>query len=92
MAKKIDTEITTLITHKKPKAVVSEKLFEELLNKDEIHPEQAYEKIYRGKVQKIEKEELYNKIDDFLINESVRDEIIFFVNNNKMGEDKCKMD
>lgn len=69
-----------------------EKLFEELLNKDEIHPEQVYEKIYRGKVQKIEKEELYNKIDDFLINESVRDEIIFFVNNNKMGEDKCKMD
>ncbi|NKE85894.1 polysaccharide biosynthesis protein [Staphylococcus arlettae] len=69
-----------------------EKLYEELLNKDEIHPEQVYEKIYRGKVQKIEKEELYNKIDDFLINESVRDEIIFFVNNNKMGEDKCKMD
>lgn len=27
-----------------------EKLFEELLNKDEIHPEQVYEKIYRGKV------------------------------------------
>src|SRR5699024_2151108 len=26
-----------------------EKLFEELLNKDEIHPEQVYEKIYRGK-------------------------------------------
>ena len=69
-----------------------EKLYEELLNKDEIHPEQVYEKIYRGKVQKIEKEELYNKIDDFLINKSVRDEIIFFVNNNKMGEDKCKMD
>ncbi|MBC2920295.1 polysaccharide biosynthesis protein [Staphylococcus saprophyticus] len=27
-----------------------EKLFEELLNKDEIHSEQVYEKIYRGKV------------------------------------------
>lgn len=27
-----------------------EKLFEELLNKDEIHPEQVYDKIYRGKV------------------------------------------
>lgn len=27
-----------------------EKLFEELLSKDEIHPEQVYEKIYRGKV------------------------------------------
>ncbi|MFZ8101766.1 polysaccharide biosynthesis protein, partial [Staphylococcus arlettae] len=30
-----------------------EKLFEELLNKDEIHPEQVYEKIYRGKVKEI---------------------------------------
>lgn len=27
-----------------------EKLYEELLNKDEIHPQQVYEKIYRGKV------------------------------------------
>ena len=26
-----------------------EKLYEELLNKDEIHPEQVYEKIYRGR-------------------------------------------
>ncbi|HHC9729047.1 TPA: polysaccharide biosynthesis protein [Staphylococcus aureus] len=28
-----------------------EKMFEELMNKDEIHPEQVFEKIYRGKVQ-----------------------------------------
>ena len=28
-----------------------EKLFEELLNEDEIHPEQVYEGIYRGKVE-----------------------------------------
>ncbi|MDW4371713.1 polysaccharide biosynthesis protein [Staphylococcus equorum] len=28
-----------------------EKLFEELLNKNELHPEQVYEKIYRGKVE-----------------------------------------
>ncbi|PTF51238.1 polysaccharide biosynthesis protein, partial [Staphylococcus cohnii] len=27
-----------------------EKLYEELLNEGEIHPEQVYEKIYRGKV------------------------------------------
>lgn len=32
-----------------------EKLYEELLNEDEIHPEQVYEKIYRGKVSKIDK-------------------------------------
>ncbi|WP_086428572.1 nucleoside-diphosphate sugar epimerase/dehydratase [Staphylococcus cornubiensis] len=32
-----------------------EKLYEELLNEDEIHPEQVYEKIYRGKVSKVDK-------------------------------------
>ena len=26
-------------------------MFEELMNKDEVHPEQVFEKIYRGKVQ-----------------------------------------
>lgn len=39
-----------------------EKLFEELLNKDEIHPEQVYEKIYRGKVKGIDSENL----DEFI--------------------------
>ncbi|MEB7965765.1 polysaccharide biosynthesis protein [Mammaliicoccus sciuri] len=43
-----------------------EKLFEELLNKDEIHPEQVYEKIYRGKVREIDVVDLgvLNKICD----------------------------
>ncbi|MEB8102988.1 polysaccharide biosynthesis protein [Staphylococcus xylosus] len=48
-----------------------EKLFEELLNKDEIHPEQVYEKIYRGKVKLPEKkilEENLNKIYSLDIN------------------------
>ncbi|WP_459213241.1 polysaccharide biosynthesis protein [Mammaliicoccus fleurettii] len=40
-----------------------EKLFEELLNKNEIHPEQVYEKIYRGKVKLPEKEILEEKLN-----------------------------
>ncbi|HCZ8192640.1 TPA: polysaccharide biosynthesis protein [Staphylococcus aureus] len=43
-----------------------EKLFEELLNKDEIHPEQAYEKIYRGKVKEIEINEVNRYINEIL--------------------------
>ncbi|MBW0765910.1 polysaccharide biosynthesis protein [Mammaliicoccus fleurettii] len=43
-----------------------EKLFEELLNKDEIHPEQVYEKIYRGKVKEIEINEVNTYINEIL--------------------------
>lgn len=39
-----------------------EKLFEELLNENEIHPEQVYEKIYRGKVN----EEKYSNVNEFI--------------------------
>ncbi|MFH0716837.1 nucleoside-diphosphate sugar epimerase/dehydratase [Staphylococcus delphini] len=35
-----------------------EKLYEELLNEDEIHPEQVYEKIYRGKVSRVSYDEI----------------------------------
>lgn len=35
-----------------------EKLYEELLNEGEIHPEQVYEKIYRGKVSRVSKEDM----------------------------------
>ncbi|MBI5975592.1 polysaccharide biosynthesis protein [Staphylococcus canis] len=45
-----------------------EKLYEELLNEDEIHPEQVYEKIYRGKVREIERQEM-----DTLINALEKD-------------------
>ncbi|WOS95489.1 polysaccharide biosynthesis protein [Nosocomiicoccus massiliensis] len=52
-----------------------EKLFEELLNEDEIHPEQVYEGIYRGKVVKCSKKDLspilkvisYNFDKDYLL-------------------------
>lgn len=43
-----------------------EKLFEELLNKDEIHPEQVYEKIYRGKVENYSIETLNIKIEEVI--------------------------
>lgn len=45
-----------------------EKLFEELLNENEIHSEQVYEKIYRGKVKSISKSEL-----DLIINDLTED-------------------
>ncbi|WP_141768743.1 polysaccharide biosynthesis protein [Staphylococcus equorum] len=45
-----------------------EKMFEELLNENEIHPEQVYEKIYRGKSNKVE-----NAIIEKLINNSLED-------------------
>ncbi|UXR73958.1 polysaccharide biosynthesis protein [Staphylococcus sp. IVB6238] len=57
-----------------------EKLFEELLNKDEIHPEQVYEKIYRGKVKEINNEELEKFISD-LMRDFTNEKIIKFVNN-----------
>ena len=37
-----------------------EKMYEELLNENEIHPEQVYEKIYRGKVKEMSEEEVKN--------------------------------
>lgn len=43
-----------------------EKLFEELLNKNEIHPEQVYEKIYRGKVNSLEYTLLSELVDGLL--------------------------
>ena len=45
-----------------------EKLFEELLNKNEIHSEQVYEKIYRGKAITISKSELEEVINELFTN------------------------
>lgn len=56
-----------------------EKLFEELLNKDEIHPEQVYEKIYRGKVRDINIEEVNEFITD-IIDNFTKEKIIHFTN------------
>lgn len=45
-----------------------EKLYEELLNEDEIHPEQVYEKIYRGKVESFEADYIFNFITNIMEN------------------------
>src|SRR5699024_7597237 len=41
-----------------------EKLFEELLNEDEIHPEQVYEGIYRGRVETLTSYEINAFLED----------------------------
>lgn len=56
-----------------------EKLFEELLNEKEIHPEQVYEKIYRGKVSTKELEGLDGFISNLLENYN-KAELLNFVN------------
>ncbi|WQK87634.1 nucleoside-diphosphate sugar epimerase/dehydratase [Mammaliicoccus vitulinus] len=56
-----------------------EKLFEELLNKDEIHPEQVYEKIYRGKVKETDGIKLNELLYD-LNNDFSKEILIHFVN------------
>lgn len=56
-----------------------EKLYEELLKEDEIHPEQVYEKIHRGKV--LIKN--WNEINDFInniLNDFDKEKLIRFVN------------
>lgn len=57
-----------------------EKLFEELLNKDEIHPEQVYEKIYRGKVKETDIKEVEVIISE-LLNNFTKEKIINYTNN-----------
>lgn len=64
-----------------------EKLFEELLNEDEIHPEQVYEKIYRGKVNLPDKR-LLTSLMDKIYNKSCKAEEIIMFANNKEGSSK----
>ncbi|MGJ5710486.1 polysaccharide biosynthesis protein [Staphylococcus equorum] len=56
-----------------------EKLFEELLNENEIHPEQVFEKIYRGKVTPENIEEVNTLISEIL-NDFNKEKLIDFVN------------
>ncbi|MEB8068892.1 polysaccharide biosynthesis protein [Mammaliicoccus fleurettii] len=60
-----------------------EKLFEELLNKDEIHPEQVYEKIYRGKVKEIDSHDLNKMISQLqeLNQNKLKEKLLNMVNN-----------
>ncbi|MDK9873126.1 polysaccharide biosynthesis protein [Staphylococcus sp. IPLA37011] len=56
-----------------------EKLYEELLNENEIHPEQVFEKIYRGKVNPENIEEVNTLISEIL-NDFNKEKLIDFVN------------
>lgn len=56
-----------------------EKLYEELLNEGEIHPEQVYEKIYRGKVKFFSRVEVDEIIND-LVNNLSKEKIIQIAN------------
>ena len=56
-----------------------EKMYEELLNENEIHPEQVYEKIYRGKVRDFSKEEVDAIVSD-LANDFKKEKIIKIAN------------
>lgn len=58
-----------------------EKMYEELLNKNEIHPEQVYEKIYRGRVEKMTRDEVNQIIDD--LNQNFNKEKILAYTNKK---------
>lgn len=62
-----------------------EKLYEELLNEDEIHPEQVYEKIYRGKVTTYNPDDLNNIIYNLQKNFD-KQFLIDFANNKKGGK------
>lgn len=62
-----------------------EKLYEELLNEDEIHPEQVYEKIYRGKVTTYDPDDLNNIICNLQKNFD-KQFLIDFANNKKDGK------
>ena len=64
-----------------------EKLYEELLNEDEIHPEQVYKKIYRGKVKTVNIEEL-SIILKKLENEFDKKIIIDIANERYMNNNK----
>ncbi|PTE27840.1 hypothetical protein BUY91_06860 [Staphylococcus equorum] len=59
-----------------------EKLFEELLNKNEIHPEQVYEKIYRGKVKEIDYTDVQLIVNDLLTDFS-KEKIINYTNQSQ---------
>lgn len=58
-----------------------EKLYEELLSEEEIHPEQVYEKIYRGKVKTVSKAEIETIIKE-LTGHFTKQRILEIANNH----------
>ncbi|PTI98497.1 hypothetical protein BU054_02860 [Staphylococcus simulans] len=69
-----------------------EKLYEELLDEDEIHPEQVYEKIYRGKVEEMKNEDVLRILDEIIHSKDYKQKLIDLANhrydiNNKPQKD-----
>ena len=58
-----------------------EKLYEELLSEEEIHPEQVYEKIYRGKVKTVNKSEIETIVEE-LTGHFTKQRILEIANNH----------
>lgn len=56
-----------------------EKLYEELLSYNEIHPEQVYKKIYRGKVNQLPKTQIDGMINE-LLHDFSKEKIIGYTN------------
>ncbi|MEZ2457727.1 polysaccharide biosynthesis protein [Salinicoccus roseus] len=69
--REIDIEVTGI----RP----GEKLYEELLDKDEIHPEQVYEKIYIGKAETKDIRYMSNSIEALLSNDDIKKKILEFI-------------
>ena len=58
-----------------------EKLYEELLSEEEIHPEQVYEKIYRGKVKTVSNAEIETIVEE-LTGHFTKQRILEIANNH----------
>ncbi|MFC3420042.1 polysaccharide biosynthesis protein [Salinicoccus hispanicus] len=60
-----------------------EKLYEELLKEEEVHSQQVYKKIYRGKVEDIDETHLNEFISILSSEESTKEHLLQFVNKEK---------
>lgn len=67
-----EDEIGIKITGIRP----GEKLFEELLSPEEIHSEQVFEKIYRGKASFISYEKLKNEVNLLVSTENIKENLM----------------
>lgn len=56
-----------------------EKLYEELLNEDEIHPDQIYPKIYVGKASEVELDEINKLIPKLFSNNELKNILLNFI-------------
>jgi FlaA1/EpsC-like NDP-sugar epimerase len=65
-----------------------EKLFEELLNKNEVHEEQIYPKIYVGKTSELYIEEIEELLAnlEILEREELREQLLMIANNKRVAE------